>query len=79
MVTGYVYWWGRAMLPDDNNGVHVMPKTAYIITADGEFDQVCESIEAAKRELKWLRDRGMKARLIKCPWAEQDEIINNLG
>lgn len=50
-------------------------KTAYIIFADGEYDEVVETEAQAKKACKWLRDHGMKATVRKCPWLDQDDVI----
>ena len=52
-----------------------MPDTAYIIVADFEIDQICETRTDARREAKDLRDMGHVVRVITCEWDMQSDAI----
>lgn len=56
-----------------------MPATAYIIVADNEVDQVCETKADAQREARDLRDMGCKVRIVECPWDQQDQVIDKFN
>lgn len=52
-----------------------MTKQAYIIIADEEVDQVCETKVDAMRERKDLKAMGCSVSLLTVDWAAQDRAI----
>ena len=54
------------------------PMLAYILIADGEFDQVCESLVESNKQTDGLKALGCRVKVKVCPWAEQDSIIDKL-
>lgn len=53
-----------------------MTKTAHIIIADNEVDQVCETRSDALTEQRDLREMGCRVHILVCPWDEQDDYIS---
>lgn len=53
-------------------------KKAYILVADGEFDQVCEDREQACEEKASLVAMGCTVKVKVCPWVDQDVVIGKL-
>lgn len=62
-------------------GEHEMttrPTDAFIIIADGEFDQVCDNRSDAAIVRRELRGMGCTVRVVRCAWDEQDEVMDGL-
>ena len=52
----------------------------YVILADGEFDQVCETIADARRERKDLKKIGCTVRVVTCAdWSAVDALEQKLA
>jgi len=55
------------------------PTHAYLIIADGDLDQVCETREDARREANDLRMMGCDIVVHKCLWDDQNAVITLNG
>jgi len=54
------------------------PKTAYIIIADGEVDQVCETQLGSVAVMSRLHAKGHSVYIVSAPWEKQDAVIDRL-
>jgi hypothetical protein len=57
----------------------VMDKIAYIIVTEYGVDCVEECATVARNSVKELRGDGFSAKLVKCPWDEQDDKIEEIN
>ena len=55
------------------------PTHAYIVFADGDLDQVCETYEDSRREQRDLREMGCTVTIHRVLWADQNAAITVLG
>jgi len=51
---------------------------AYILIADGDVDQVCETASDAARERRNLIALGCTVKIRRCAWINQDTIIDQI-
>lgn len=56
-----------------------MPTTAYIVTADGSLDQICETKDQANMVKKSLMQMGCRVKVLTCPWKDQDKAIEDFN
>lgn len=54
-------------------------KLAYVFIVDGEFDQVCETVDQAATEKQGLTALGCSVVVKVVPWDEQDAYIDGIG